>query len=487
MVQTSNKFAVWIAAGRILSMLAAFVMPLILTRYLSVADYGVFSQFYTLYTVLFALLAFGIHTNLFFFYPNKEKNLQSVYVSNTILILFSFSVLFCILFCIPPLQSLIFGDSALSQYKYLVIICITLAIPINIVSPLFSVREDKASALTFPALFAICRILLIVIIAIITNDIYKIMVGMVFYQIVVTSIVIIYSFRHHSLKIDIHVLKEQLLYSLPFGMAVSLQLLSNYFDKLVSINLLTPADYAVYSVAFLSIPGINQLYDALTQVNIINMSKCYNAKEYSRILPTYHNFLLKTFSFSAPIIIVVALYAEEIIGFLFPKEYIDAASYFRIYSLTFLIGMFGAGTILRSINKTKYSLYSFTISCLIGLPSAYFLIKMFGTWGAIVSAVINIVLPRILQMNFECRILKQTLSTYIPWKNIGMIFGYSLLCLVPLFALKLIFHLQLVYDIVLAIVYIAGTYYILLRNNIFIITSEQLVAFVSKFSKRLKK
>ena len=68
-------------------MLATFVMPLVLTRSLSVADYGIFSQFFTLYTVLYAMFALGIHTNLFFFYPNSSKQKQNECVGNTLLLL----------------------------------------------------------------------------------------------------------------------------------------------------------------------------------------------------------------------------------------------------------------------------------------------------------------------------------------------------------------------------------------------------------------
>lgn len=93
MVQTSDRFAIWIATGRIFSMLATFVMPLVLTRYLAVEDYGVFSQFFTLYTVLYAMFAIGTHTNLFFFYPNASKENQDIYVSNTFSILAFLSVL----------------------------------------------------------------------------------------------------------------------------------------------------------------------------------------------------------------------------------------------------------------------------------------------------------------------------------------------------------------------------------------------------------
>lgn len=475
MVQTSDRFAIWIATGRIFSMLATFVMPLVLTRYLTVTDYGVFSQFFTLYTVLYAMFAIGTHTNLFFFYPNASKENQDIYVSNTFSILAFLSVLSGIILIVPTIQQALWGDSALSEYKTYVIICIALAVPINIISPLFSVREDKVSAVAFPAFVAISRIMVIVVVAILSQDLHVIMIGMVVYQIVMTFLALWYSLSGNKFKIDWYIMKEQLCYSLPFGIAVTLQLLSNYFDKIVSIKLLTPTDYAIYSVAFLSIPGVNQLYDSLAQVNIINMSKCYQAKETDKIMPLYKAFVQKTLSFSTPIIIAAALYAEEIIGFLFTEEYNNAATYFRIYSLTFLIAMFGAGTILRSTGNTKMSMYAFIVSCMVGLPLTYVLISSYGIDGAILAAVINIVLPRFIQIGFEIHVMHQSLLDYLPWKNILIIMTASLICLVPLWLIKFLCTPPLIVDILLAVVYIIGVYWFFIRKDLFIVSSVLLV------------
>jgi len=263
------------------------------------------------------------------------------------------------------------------------------------------------------------------------------------------------------------------MYSLPFGIAVSLQLLSNYFDKIVSVTLLSPTDYAIYSAAFLSIPGVSQLYDSLAQVNIINMSKCYQAEENEKIIPLYKGFVQKTLSFSIPIIFAVALYAEEIIGFLFTEQYNAAAKYFRIYSLTFLVTMFGAGTILRSINKTNLSMYTFLISCTIGLPLTYYLIKNFGVNGALMAAVVNIVLPRIIQMLFEIKVMREKITNYLPWWNIARMLCIAVASLFPLFLAK--FHgIPFMIDMILAVFYILAVYLIYLKLGLFIIREETL-------------
>lgn len=487
MAQISDRFAFWIAIGRIFSMLATFVMPLVLTRCLSIADYGVFSQFFTLYTVLYAMFALGIHTNLFFFYPNATIQRQNECVSNTLLLLCFTGILLGGTLFLSPIQGAVFGNSALSEYASLVIICIALAVPINIVAPLFSVKEDKIGAILFPALVAIGRILTIVVIAVFFHNLQWIMIGMVIFQLIITILSILYSLHTHKFSINLPFIKVQLNYSLPFGIAVALQLLSNYFDKIVSVTLLSPSDYAIYSVAFLSIPGVTQLYDSLAQVNIINMSACYHNGEFEKIGFLYKTFVQKTLSFSAPLIFAVALYAEEIIDFLFAKEYGSAAMYFRIYSLTFLVTMFGAGTILRSVNKTKLSLYAFICACAIGLPLTYYLIQSLGIHGAILSAVVNIILPRFIQMGLEIRVTGQNLLTYLPWKNIVIILMTSIGLLIPLVIMKYLFHTTLIIDIILAFIYIILTYSCFIKQSVFVVSVHTIQSAISKWYSMIKK
>ena len=87
MAQGSNRFAIYLLIGRMFTMVASFIMPLVLVRFMSQSDYGVFSQFYTLYTAIYVILALGLHTNIFYFYPTATKEDADKYISNTTVLL----------------------------------------------------------------------------------------------------------------------------------------------------------------------------------------------------------------------------------------------------------------------------------------------------------------------------------------------------------------------------------------------------------------
>lgn len=476
----SNRFSIYILIGRLVTMGASFAMPLILVRCMSQADYGVFSQFFTLYTAVYAIMALGLHSSLFYYYPSAKQIEREKLVSNTFLILIALGVIGSAIMYCPPIANAIFGDSELGQYKEWILLSIAFATPMNIVSPLNTVRADKWGAMIIPGFVAILRIITVVSCVLVFDDMNSLFKWLFIFQVFILVVIGLYTTKGIRLRLDFSLLKQQLSYSLPFGFAVALQLFSNYFDKFVCIKFLTPTDYAIYGIAFLSIPGVTQVYDSLCQVNIVNMSKSYRDGNVDEIAPQYRNFVIKSLSFSTPLILSVSVFAEEIMSFLYTDSYAASAPYFRLYSLTFLTSMFGAGTVLRSMGRTKQSLGAFIITCVIGLPATYLLIKNFGTNGAIIGALVNMVLPRLIQMVMESRALGISISVFLPWNQIGRIIVGGVVLLLPMIIIKNLFSLHIFIVIILSALYIVCTYCFYIKKGIFIIEAEDIIRFLRK-------
>ena len=464
-------------------MLVSFAMPLILTRVLSQSDYGVFSQFFTLYMAFFVIFGLGFHSNLFYFYPTADKNGKDEYVSNTLFLLLTMTVLAIGILSIQFIGNLLLGTGPLREYSLPVILCIALAVPTNMVSPLLTVREDKTGAVLYPGVAALLRVGTVVVAALIKNDLHVVFNALIIYQTLILLWILFYTFSHHRIRFGKDKVRSQLVYSIPFGLSVAVQLFTHYFDKIVSIRFLDSVQYAIYATAFLSIPGINQIYESLCQVNVVNMTKGYQEGNLSQVRFLYRDFVVKTLSFSTPVILAVSLFAEEVIGFLYPDEYIEAAYYFRIYSLTFLTAMLGAGTILRAIGKTQFSLISYAASAVVSIPATYFLVKTYGIHGAIWGAVINMVLPRIIQMFFEAKQTESNIANYLDWKNLGYVLGLGLLLLIPLVAVKLLFHPSVWICIILSALYVALAYWLYVRKDVFLLPRETVQGFLAKLKR----
>jgi len=481
--RSNNRIALYVAVGKILAMIVQFAMPLFLTRFLSKYDYGIYSQFYLIFGFLLSILGMGVQSNLYYFYPKTSADEQNRLVWGTVALIMSMGCIGCGLFLLPSVSHFIINNEILEKYVFIISACVFLALPSLIVDPLSVVRKDRLLAMLYHPLEIISKIVLVISFALVFRTLDSIFYSILILELLIFTFVIIYICKHYrptSKSISFNLLKSQLTYSLPFGVAVILNTLSGRFDKLLSISFLSPEEYATYSVAFFGIPGIMQIYDSLCQVNVTNMAKLYKEKNMQGVKKEYRGFVIRTLSFSLPIILIVYLFSPQIIEFLFSNTYVDAVPFFRVYILTFILAMFGSGTILRAINKTKLSMWAYLVSVLITIPISYFLIKEFTIWGAISSAVINTVFPKLIQISFEINVIKSSIKEYFPWKDLFFISIVACLVLVPVILLNEFVNLSIIPAFLVSLIYVFIVYMIYIRHDTFVVDLSTINLYFSK-------
>ena len=491
MAQRSNSFAIFTATGRILAMLAGFVMPLFLTRFLSQENYGLYNQFYVLLGFVGNIFSFGMQSNLYYFYPNSNKPTQKSLVGNTLITMIALSLIAVLFLIVPQLSSLFIKSEKLLQYAYLIGVCIFFYIPTYLLFPLFVIKGDKKSSVIFPPAENIVRIAFVIVAALTFGSLKSIFIALIVYHLILFLITIVYSYapirKIEGRLFDWTLLKSQLVYVLPFGLAVILNTLLRQFDKMLCISYITPEEYAIYALAFFGIPGINQVYDSIGEVYILNMAAAYKEGDNKKTVAFYQEYVWKLLSFSMPLILIFSLFAPTVFELLFPERYLASVPFFRIYILSFIIGALGAGLVLRASGKTRYSLRAYLYSAPFYLIFTYFAIKYYGTWGAITSAMLGIMLPKTFQIYFEMRLLGMPFSKYMPWRMLAKIVAVSFLFFVPVFMLDIFLSLHWIIVILLSAIYVIAVYLYELKRGVFIITEDNLRKMLGSFTAKFRK
>ena len=491
MQRRSNSFAAFTATGRILAMIAGFLMPILLTRFLTQENYGLYSQFNVLLGFMSSIFSFGIQSNLYYFFPGSDEKRQKVLVGNTLFTLMVLAMVAMILLFIPQTAHLFMGDSELNNFTTLIAVGIFLSVPVLLVFPLFVTKGDKTLSVIFPPAETLLRVFLIIGTAMLFKTIESILTAMVLYHFLQFVFVTLYAswpYRKTEAKwFDWKLLKEQFSYAAPFGVAVLLSTIFHRFDKMLCISFITAEEYAIYSLAFYGIPGINQIYDSVAEVNILNMSAAYKENNIKETISLAQSYVTRLMSFSIPVIFVVSVFANVIIEFLFPPAYLAAVPFFRIYVFSFVVGALGAGLVLRASGKTKYTLRAYLMSAVIYLPFAYFSIKHYGTWGAISTAMLGVLLPKVFQIAFELKILNVSLWKYMPWKKIGRIILLSTLLLLPVALLNHFLRLNVFVAGGIGVVYVLAVWFIELRRGLFIVSRETLYNYFLKMKSKIIK
>ncbi len=425
-----------IMAGKLIALLATFTMPLFLTRFLSKFEFGVYSQFYVLVNFFTIFFSMGIQSNLYFFYPKASEQDRKSLIVHTLLLLMALTFLAILLINIPFLNQYILGTGDLANYTIFVSLGILFLLPLVIIEPLYVAKTDNITSVFYPPFVVVSRLLLVIVFAVYWQSLNSVMTGMVLAGLICFLFVLIYSLKGIGVwqikkVINLQLAKKQIKYSWPFGLALVLNTLALQFDKIICISFLDPASFATYAIVFYGIPGVQQVYQSLSQVYLMKMSAKHHENKPHEILNLYKSLVTKTYSFSIPAIALVSLYAERIIVLFFTDKYIDAVPLFRIYILTFLIFMLGAGLFLRATDRTIYSLKAYFYSSLFTLPLTYFLIKYFGLWGGLTSAMVSIILPKSIQLKMEMKLINSTIFSYFPWLKFLNIAIIALVSIIP--------------------------------------------------------
>jgi O-antigen/teichoic acid export membrane protein len=481
-ISDSAKLTSSLIAGKIIALLVTFAMPLFLTRYLSKNEYGLFSQFYLVVNFIAIFFSIRFQSNLFYFYPisSSTDRKSLVFLTFVFLTIFSFAAIGFTSF--PLIQKEVIGDSELIRLYPFIIIGIILIVPSYLIEPLYVVRKDYLTSILYPPCEALLRLLLVIVMVIIKPGLRSICTGLICAAAVSYIFVLIYLFKELKLKdinwklIDFSIIKKQLLFVLPFGMAMSLDTLSERFDRIICIKYLTPADFAIYSIAFFGIPGILQVYDSFTKVQVIEMTIKYQEKKMDKISEIYKSLATKAFSFSVPLLMIVFLYAKKIIVLLFTSRYLDSVPFFRIYLFSFIFFMLGAGLILRATGRTTDTLKSYLYSSVLTFPATLLLIKSYGMWGAMTSALLNLMIPRILMIAFEIRYLNIGFKSHYPWKKIFQIILISFFPLVPFIVIENFFNSGVAVTIFYGILYLIIVALLQLKNDLFILPRDFVIS-----------
>ncbi len=285
-------------------------------------------------------------------------------------------------------------------------------------------------------------------------------------------------------KINFKLLKKQLVYSLPFGFALTINLVSTTFDKFFINKYITAEEFAIYSISFLSIPILGQFFKSIHNVVVPEIAIAMTNNNIKTATNLWKKTVEKTSSVTIPAVFLFWVMANEIITILYTIQYVEAVQYYRIFVVMFLISMFSHEIVLRGANKTKYIMYSNIIGAIVTITIGLIIIPKYQLFGAVITALIGRVIPMMISLNFERRIMKLHVYNWVNWKKIFTNILITSMIAIPIFFLK-----DYITNLYLR-TFIAGSLFVILlvplqiRFNLFIF-KEQLFQ-VLKFIKLAK-
>lgn len=441
-----------------LSQVVAFIIQystsFVLVRLINKHDFGVFQQFNLLLTTVLPILGFTLVSSLYFFYPVADAEGKKKYIFQTYVLLFLISVILLLLiwfFKTPFLSLLKFRDlDTIEPWWFFSLGFMLLS---SISENLFILEKNNLGTALFFPIEKLIYFSLIVLLTYYTKSYNGAVIGYFIYSatklIFITYYLFAQSLSKFSLRLDFQTVKLQIAYCTPFLFGNIIFVFSGKFDKLMINQYISPEKFAIYSIAFTSIPLLSNMFSSINNVTIPKLSEYYAKKEYHNVINLYNKLVFTTSSVAIPAVVYFFIMSEEIITLLFTEKYIEATLYYRIYLVIFFFTMTSYGLILRAAKETKRIFWSNTFAGILTFVLGIILIPPYNMFGAIITASAALVFPAVFQLIAEMHLLKAKVTSFFPVKKIMQLTLISLISGVLLLLIKF-FYLPVFFSLLIS-------------------------------------
>lgn len=251
---------------------------------------------------------------------------------------------------------------------------------------------------------------------------------------------------------DFSVGKDMLIFSLPLFSSAAMVLIMSQMDTLVMGFFLPSEKVGLYRGAYPLARLIPLILSSSTFIYLPVFTKLHAKSKKTEIVGIYRISTRWIYSLTFPVFLIIFLFPETVIGFLFGAEYEAAALILRILSVGFMgrvvVGM--NGMTLTGGGKPKINMYGNLVGGTSNMVLNFTLIPFLGVLGAAISTSFSYMAQNAyqsLKLNsiFDIHPFDQTYLKTILISSIVMVLVFSLskLVSVNIFSILLFFCLYL--------------------------------------------
>ena len=378
------------------------------------------------------LAAFSVKSNLLYFIP-KDPHRSRTYVSNSIWIVFFTSTFACVTLFVFR-EQLIFNTSF--DFVIPLSIYVFLFTNFDFLESYWVAKKQPNSVFYFSVTRTIVRLSAVLGTAFYSPSVDALIRTLIVVEAIrILAVVLIMRRIHLKLAvIDRHLIRRQLTFVIPLGLAGSLHYLNVYIGQIAISTQLGVVALAIYTIGSFQVPILDIVRGSIVDSIFPDMVRAASRNDGDRLRLWKRSIVAYTYLI-VPIVVLLLCYADVLIPLVFTEQYRDAVPIFRILAVVTLIQCFEFSTPLRAVNRNKILLVGNVImlSVNVGIILAFF---RFFTPYAIYGPAFAIVLAYVVQLIFFGLSITQVYSISVgdllKWHSLAIIFLSAALSCVPL-------------------------------------------------------
>jgi O-antigen/teichoic acid export membrane protein len=397
---------------------ATFFIPVVLTRIFSQAEFGTYRQLFLIYSTFYLIAPFGMAESLYYFLPAAPRH-EGRYVANSMWFLALTGSCSIALITAGRWQlSTWLSNTDLATYSTWIGLVLLLMMISSVLEIAMIARRRYVLASSWYGASDVLRAAFLVVPAVVTRRLDALLVGAVLFAALRVFVAVLYLARSFDgdFQPDLRILKRQLAYALPFGVAVVVGVCQANLHQYVVSHEFDAATFAIYSVGCLQVPFVDFVMTSASNVMMVRMTEDLRHNRIHRLLEVWHETVRHLALILVPLVGLLLVTSDRLIVLLFTERYADSVPVFRIWSLAILLAPLMTDAALRVYAETRFLLILNTIQLAFIALLLHRAIAAFHLPGAVLITLAAAVLAKALALRRVARRLNVQVVALLPWR-----------------------------------------------------------------------
>ena len=434
------KSTAYLTLSKILTFLATLVCNKLLVNMFNTEAVGTYQQLLTVIS-FDAFVLFGLPDAIIYFFSGKKTEhgqsiKKTIYFITTIISAAAFILVFMGIDGI----AWYFENSLLTEYRLQLAIMFFASI-FGTCFPSICVVYDKVKYMVFlttansllKVIIFVCVFLVKANLAVLINLLMILSLAYLACQVLVT----INIERHNTEKLIVRDnLREILSYSLPLFLTTIIGKLTVLTDKLMIGWFFNTETYATYAVAARDLP-YTMLTASLIAITTPKMIKYIKENRMGDGVALWKSCIKYSSIFIMFAVASNIVVCDELITFLYSKEYLVSRSIFIVYLFALIPRIAYWGIFAKSANKPVYILRISIIELILNFALNLILLNFIGVIGAAIATVLSSYTGVLMWMFINRKITGYKIRDMVPWMDLAKTFIINLMIGVAMYFLKM--------------------------------------------------
>ena len=405
-----------------------FLLPVVLTRTLDPHAFGEYRLLWLAVSTLMLVAPMNMAAALYYFLPRSDAPTKRTFVNQTMVFLVGAGIVsaWALSLWNPFLPGKIVG---ILEHNGTVVPAFVLVWVFASILDVMPTADERVGwqAKAIISLSAL-RALTLSAVAIATHELAPVLWTLLGFAIFKAGLVIVYVSRFHGLKGPVArraTFGAQVQQAAPFALSGMLHGIRMQADQWIAAALFTVTMFASFSVATVLAPIVQVFRQSVNNVFLPQMSRLQSAGDIKAMLALNNRANGMVALLAYPLLAFAFVFAEDIIGLIYTRTYLDAAPVLRLYTVGLLAFVVEIVSILFVLKEGPFAARVNLIVLFIAVPLSYFGAVEWGLMGAAAGSVAAVYAERVLSLMRISRLTDTRVRDLQDWSMLGFILGAS--------------------------------------------------------------